>query len=81
MVAMTDEDKELFIAWTIQKNCYNQMIGNATGYDNVDDMLTLADSSDILSGLFAWGISPQGWDYWYKLSNEWTEYYDEHRRR
>lgn len=55
----------------IEKNCYFEFMENARNQSDEDEELDLEqEGSSFIGGAFSWVATPQGWEYWNKLSIE-----------
>lgn len=78
----TDEDKniqklKIFETWAIKHGYYNKFIGAMYKQSNMtlEIYINTRGMSGIISGCIHWSLTPQGFNYWYEVSQEWAQYY------
>lgn len=61
------------------KKAYNKCVKNMKkSHSDFHSLMGMKDvGRDVLWGVFDWGVSPEGHDYWSGICHEWESFYDE----
>ncbi len=61
--------------WLSNRNLLGRYLNNIQmgRYKSIEDVLYYISKSSYLSGVFIWKTSPEGYNFWRKVSEEWKE--------